>query len=198
MEDEYPLRVHCHNPVGEVLNLENNRPCAVDVVSSNLMDAENHLAVDAAVVVAEAAELEVTVVVEVQYFFLEYGLAFQGYSAAVEVAKLAGILDVADIEDDQHEALQEDLLHDYALVYTVPDCLEVLVGFHNLGKDLFEDNFLANTEIVEDKVPFCSHQAAAYEVKVGQDILAFAANHCFVDQDLSFVPQLKHPDLKPD
>lgn len=74
----------------------------------------------------------------------------------------------------------------------------VLVGFHNLDKEPFEDNFLANTEIVEDKVPFCSHRVAACEVKVDLDILAFEANHCFVDQDLSFVPQLKHPDLKPD
>lgn len=114
LEDEYLVQVHCHSPVVGVLNLENIRLCVVDVVSSNLMDAENHLAVAAGVVVVEAAELEVTVVEEVQYFFLEYGLAFLGCSAVVEAAKLEGILGAEDIEDDQHEALQEDLLRDYA------------------------------------------------------------------------------------
>lgn len=54
----------------------------------------------------------------------------------------------------------------------------VLVDHHIQDIELLESNFLANTEIEEDKGPFYKVHAVANEVKVDQDSLALVVDHC--------------------
>jgi hypothetical protein len=111
---------------------------------------------------------------------------------ATLVDSLVGVVDTD--RDDQNVVHLVDL-RDYALVGTVQDYLEALVGFHNRDTGLLANNFLVNTEIVvEGKDPSYSHHAVvACEAMVDQDSLALAAV-----PDLSFVPLTVHPDLSPD